>query len=82
MAELRSQAALSQARSLAGQAETLSSGAKLLVARLDGIDPKALQACPLPLSLSTTCILESAVQDCSTVNLGGSGVSLFSSEPL
>ena len=43
IAELRSQAALAQARSLTGQAVTLSNGPKLLVARMDGIDPKALQ---------------------------------------
>ena len=41
---MRSQAAVAQARSLASRAETLPSGAKLLVARLDGVQAKDLQA--------------------------------------
>lgn len=43
VAELRSQAAVAQARSLASKAVALPNGPKMLVARLDNIEAKALQ---------------------------------------
>lgn len=43
LVEARTVAALAQAKSLTGQAQTFSNGCKLLVARLDGVDPKAMQ---------------------------------------
>jgi hypothetical protein len=46
-------AALAQAKSLTGQAQTFSNGCKLLVARLDGVDPKAMQVTP---STSSPCL--------------------------
>lgn len=41
--EAQSHAAVAQARSLAGQAMTLANGSKLLVARLDAVEAKAMQ---------------------------------------
>lgn len=43
VAELSGQLAGAKAAALAGQAITTPDGAKVLVARLDGVDPKALQ---------------------------------------
>jgi len=43
LVDARSVAALAQVKGLATQAQTFPSGCKLLVARLDGIDPKAMQ---------------------------------------
>lgn len=44
MAEAKNAAALARARSLSSGATALGNGVKMLVARLDGVDAKAMQA--------------------------------------
>ena len=46
LGEARSAAAMAQAKGLASQAQTVKDGCKMLVARLDGVDPKAMQVRP------------------------------------